>query len=318
MGLQVSVYLTHPHVMCWNFKDRHRQRLEQAIPGIKVKTFLNSKEFLASLKDAEAVIVWYFKREWLENAPGLRLISTPAAGDDWIETPAPASGENVPEVWHGGFHGSMMAESVLGAAFHFLKGFELSKKMQARKKWARIKISDQIGSLYQARVTVLGFGRIGQAIGQAFKPFRCKITGVRRSEGKPVPDWFGEGDRVTTPDKLQTVLPETDHLVLALPGGEATDGLLTADLFDRMNGKVILYNVGRGNVYKEADLLSALRSKKICAAYLDVFEPEPLPEASPLWDFENVLIQPHVSAASPQYLDLYVEEFIRKWQDANR
>ncbi|MCH7651734.1 MAG: D-2-hydroxyacid dehydrogenase, partial [Nitrospinae bacterium] len=72
----------------------------------------------------------------------------------------------------------------------------------------------------------------------------------------------------------------------------------------------LLYNVGRGNVIREADLVQALREKRIAGAYLDVFETEPLPESSELWDMENVLIQPHLSAASPHYLDLFVDELI--------
>lgn len=317
MNQRIHVYLTHPHVNCWNFEERHRIRLEQSIPEAEVKTYLNSKEFRAQLADADVLMVWFFRKEWIGEAPRLKLISTPAAGTDWIEVPEVSDRNHLPEIWHGGFHGSMMAESVLGAALHFLKGFELSKKMQDQKKWARIKISDRIRSLYKSRVTILGFGRIGQTIGEKFKPFGCKITGVRRSLGGPLPDWFDHEDRVVGLDQLPDILPETDHLILALPGGEETDGLLTAEHFDRLNGKVFFYNVGRGNAYREADLVTALNSNKIRNAYLDVFEPEPLPEISPLWEFENVLIQPHVSAASPQYLDLYIEEFIKRWQQTN-
>ncbi|QPJ60575.1 MAG: D-2-hydroxyacid dehydrogenase [Candidatus Nitronauta litoralis] len=318
MKQQIHIYLTHPHVSCWNFKERHRDLLEQSIPGFKVKTFLNSKDFLSQLPDAGAVIVWFFKKEWLEKASHLKLISTPAAGTDWIALPEPSECNILPEVWHGGFHGSMMAESVLGAAFHFLKGFEFSRKIQGQKKWARKKISDRIESLYKSRIVILGFGRIGQAIGKAFKPFGCQITGIKRSLGNQAPDWFDEKDRLATFDQLPDLLPETDHFVLTLPGGKETDGLLKPSHFEKLNGKVIFYNVGRGNPYRESDLLQALNSKKIQHAYLDVFEPEPLPETSPLWELDNVLIQPHVSAASPQYLDLYLEEFIQRWVKSDK
>lgn len=292
--------------------------IENAIQGARVKTFLNSKDFLSQLPDADTIIVWFFKKEWLEKAPRLKLISTPAAGTDWIGLPEPSANDSLPEVWHGGFHGSMMAESVLGAAFHFLKGFQLSSRMQNQKKWARIKISDSIGSLHKSRVTILGFGRIGQTIGKAFKPFGCKIIGVKRNLENNSPDWFDHEDQVASLEQLPDILLETDHLILALPGGEGTNGLLTADHFDRLNGKVLFYNVGRGNAYREDDLVAAIKSKKIRNAYLDVFEPEPLPETSPLWELDNVLIQPHVSAASPHYLDLFVEEFIKRWPQTGK
>lgn len=151
MPLRLLVYLTHPHVDAWNWKPRHADQIRQAFPEIEVISCLHSKEFLEQLPSADAVLVWFFKSDWLAKASKLKWICTPAAGMDWIEIPplengeAPAPGK--PEVWFGGFHGPLMAESVLGAALHFLKALPLSKHMQEKKKWARIKISNQIRSL---------------------------------------------------------------------------------------------------------------------------------------------------------------------------
>ena len=77
----------------------------------------------------------------------------------------------------------------------------------------------------------------------------------------------------------------------------------------------LLYNIGRGNAYAEEDLVRALRERHLAGAYLDVFAAEPLPQTSALWQMENVLIQPHLSAASPQYMDLFVEELIVKLKE---
>ena len=78
--------------------------------------------------------------------------------------------------------------------------------------------------------------------------------------------------------------------------------------FEALPKSCYFYNVGRGNIYRESDLVSALRTGEIAGAYLDVFDEEPLPETSKLWEMENVLIQPHLSAVSPEYLELFVEE----------
>ncbi|MCF8720095.1 D-2-hydroxyacid dehydrogenase [Nitrospina gracilis] len=262
---------------------------------------------MEGLPEAEAAICWYFRREWLAQAPRLQWVATPAAGSDWIDLPP----DSTITVHHGGFHGMMMAESVLGAMLYFCKAFEASYAFQKQKKWARIKLSQQITSLYRARVTILGFGRIGQTIGRVLKPFGSRVTGVRRRTDER-PDYFDESDRVVSVDHLNEVLPETDHLVLVLPGGDETDGLLTADHFSQLPAHCHLYNVGRGNPYREEDLARALETRQIAGAYLDVFDEEPLPESSPLWNFDNVLIQPHLSAASPQYLDLFIQELIGK------
>lgn len=302
------VYLTHPYVDCWNFKSRHEKTIQSALPELDVQVCRNSKEFLDRLPQAEAAIVWYFKEEWLAKTPALKLIATPAAGADWISLP---ENRSEPKVWYGGFHGPMVAESVAGAAFYFCKAFQLSKEMQREKKWASIKISSKIRSLHQAQVSILGFGRIGQEIGRVLKPFGCQITGVKRTVC-PEPDYFTSGDQIVTADRLLKVFPETDHLIMALPGGPETDGMFRREYFRKLPDHCVIYNVGRGNLYKESDLVEALENEEIAAAYLDVFQTEPLPETSPLWEMENVLIQPHLSAAAPHYLDLYVDEFIQR------
>lgn len=300
---KLLVYLTHPHVEPWNFKPEHKEILEAAVPGLEVTVCYHSADFLQYLPDAQAVVVWYFKKEWCSKAPGLQLIATPAAGDDWIDV---ENDENL-QVSFGGFHGMMIAESVTGAIFYFCKAFPFSAAMQKQAKWATKKISYRIKSLYGAKVTILGFGRIGTTIGKVLKPFGCTISGVKRSSVPP-PDYFSEGDRIVTVDQLSEVLKTTDHLILVLPGGPGTQGIFKREHFKALPKSCILYNVGRGRVYKDDDLVDALKVGEIAGAYLDVFEKEPLPMESPLWDMENVLIQPHISAASPQYLELFVRE----------
>ncbi len=304
----ILVYMTHPHVGAWNFAPRQFDRLQSALPRAKISVCYNSKEFLDRLPTADAVIVWHFKKAWLDSAPNLRLIATPAAGTEWIE---PEPSERL-KISFGGFHGPMIAESVAGAAFYFCKAFKLSADMQSQRKWARIKISERLSSLYRKQATILGFGKIGREIGRVLKPFGCRIVGVKRTPCPP-PPYFGEGDRVAAVESLPEILKTTDHLIFVLPGGPGTSGMFTREHFRLLPPHCIVYNVGRGNVYREADLVEALQSGAVAGAYLDVFETEPLPEGSPLWGMDNVLIQPHLSAASPQYLDLFVEELIGKW-----
>ena len=298
----VLVYLTHPHVQAWNFLPSHRKLLEDSVPGLNVSIYLSLKEFLDRLPEAEVIIVWFFKNDWLEKAINLERIVTPAAGRDWVNLETSKI-----KVSYGRFHGPMIAESILGAVFYFLKAFHFSKKMQLQKKWARTKISERLGSLKGSRVTILGFGNIGQCVGKFLKSYGCVITGIKRTLVKG-PDYFEDGDRVLTVDKISEVLATTNHLVLVLPGGVETQGLLTYELLSKLPANSYVYNVGRGNVYEEQDLVAILQEDKIAGAYLDVFDAEPLSEKSLLWPLDNVLIQPHISAASPQYLELFVEE----------
>jgi D-2-hydroxyacid dehydrogenase (NADP+) len=183
--------------------------------------------------------------------------------------------------------------------------------MQERQKWARVGISERLGSLKGSRVTILGFGHIGQCIGKLLKSYGCMITGIKRTLIKD-PDYFEKCDRVLKVEKVSEVLEKTDHLILTLPGGVETEGILTYELLCKLPANCYLFNVGRGNVYKEQDLITILTDKKIAGAYLDVFSVEPLSEKSSLWRMDNVLIQPHVSAVSPYYMQLFVEELAGK------
>ena len=102
---KILVYLTHPHVEAWNFKPQHKDLLERLVPGLIVEVCLNSKDFKDRLPHSEGAIVWFFKEQWLESALELKIISTPAAGKDWIEVQA---GEGL-QISFGGFHGSLIA-----------------------------------------------------------------------------------------------------------------------------------------------------------------------------------------------------------------
>jgi phosphoglycerate dehydrogenase-like enzyme len=307
----ILIYLTHPHVQAWNFLPNHGKFLKDSVPGLNLSICLGSKEFLDRLPEAEVIVVWFFNADWIDKAPNLKFIFTPAAGNDWIKLD-----KSTVKISNGSFHGLMISESIIGAIFYFLKAFHFSRKMQLQKKWARLKISDRLGSLKGARVTILGFGNIGQCIGKFLKPYGCIITGIKRTLIKD-PDYFESCDRVLKVEKISEALETTDHLILALPGGLLTQGILTYKLLCKLPADCYLYNVGRGNVYEEQDLVAVLEEKKIAGAYLDVFSVEPLSEKSSLWSMDNVLIQPHISAASPHYMQLYVEELADEINNLN-
>lgn len=95
------IYLTHPHVGVWNLESRHVDQFSEHLPQLQVDVCHNSNEFKEKLQKSEAVAVWFFKREWLDSAPRLKLIATPAAGTEWIDV-EPKEGL---ELLHGGFHG---------------------------------------------------------------------------------------------------------------------------------------------------------------------------------------------------------------------
>ncbi|MFZ2948339.1 MAG: NAD(P)-dependent oxidoreductase, partial [Desulfuromonadaceae bacterium] len=117
-------------------------------------------------------------------------------------------------------------------------------------------------------------------------------------------------DRVISYGMLEEELPYADHVVFVLPGGTETDGIFTARHFSAMKPGAYLYNLGRGNCYREEDLVTALKNGPLAGAGLDVFAEEPLASASPLWELPNVLLTPHSSAISREYIDLFIQEWL--------
>ena len=104
-----------------------------------------------------------------------------------------------------------------------------------------------------------------------------------------------------TPDRLEERLAEADFVIVTTPETPDTLGLFNARMFSRMKRGAYFINIARGRCVVTADLVAALHSGRLAGAGLDVVDPEPLPEDSPLWDMPNVLITPHVAILGTPY-----------------
>ena len=129
------------------------------------------------------------------------------------------------------------------------------------------------------------------------------------------PDFLDKNDKIITSDKLDSILPLTDHLVLVLPKDKSTDNIINKKRLNLLPKHSYIYNIGRGNSIDEDALINALNNNKIAGAYLDVFKEEPLSLSSPLRKCPNIFIMPHASAITPNYMDLFVDEFIIKYNE---
>jgi len=198
--------------------------------------------------------------------------------------------------------GPAMAEYVIGYLLaHELKILE-RMAAQRRKCWNH----DYSGTLDGKRMCVMGTGSIGAHIARAAAGFGVTVTGISRS-GAPVAG-FAEVRPVAD---LHAVLGQCDYLVATLPQTPATDRLLDKAAFAALPPQAYFINVGRSNVVDDAALVEALQTGRLAGAALDVFDEEPLPADSPLWDTPNLSITPHVAAVShahlivPIFLDNY-------------
>jgi phosphoglycerate dehydrogenase-like enzyme len=111
------------------------------------------------------------------------------------------------------------------------------------------------------------------------------------------------------PSELAALLPEADHVALCLPGTAETRRILDADAIARLKPTACVYNVGRGSALDQGALVGALRAGRLGGAGLDVTDPEPLPDESPLWDLPNVILGQHSSGHSPWNHDRITDIF---------
>jgi D-3-phosphoglycerate dehydrogenase / 2-oxoglutarate reductase len=161
------------------------------------------------------------------------------------------------------------------------------------RKWGLATPLDQLRTLRDQTVGIVGFGRIGREVAARLAPFRC-----RRLVFDPlVPAATIEGAGCE-PVALDRVFAESDVLTLHCPSTPQTRKLLNAGSLTRLKQGAIVINLARGDLIDTPSLIHALQSGRLSAAALDVCDPEPIPLDSPLRSMPNVITSSHISSAS--------------------
>ena len=258
----------------------------------------------AALDGADILYLWdYFAdgvRQAWPAADSLRWIHVPAAGVDKLLFPELVGSDVVLTNARGVFD-RPMAEHVLGAMFHFAKDFGRAAAQQQRRRWRQYPTTDLAGS----SVLVAGTGSIGRSTARLLTAVGLRVDGTGRTARSGDQD-FGT---IHASADFAAVAGGYDYVVLAAPLTPDTRGMLGRDVLAAMKPTAVLVNVGRGALADEAALEEALRSGALGGAALDVFEAEPLPEHSGLWELENVLITPHLSGDSQKQLPELARQF---------
>ncbi len=160
------------------------------------------------------------------------------------------------------------------------------------------------GTLRGETVLILGYGAIGRRLSELLRPFDMKVIGYRRQargdEGVPVVSGSG----------LTAALGEADHVINVLPDSGETRGFFDRERFARMKRGAVFYNIGRGVTVDQTALLAALSSGAVGAAWLDVTDPEPLPERHALWTAPNCHITPHIAGGYAGESNALVRHFV--------
>ncbi|MGH3980777.1 MAG: D-2-hydroxyacid dehydrogenase [Pseudonocardiaceae bacterium] len=262
--------------------------LDAITEGALLRT-VTGDDLPAALPGADVLLVWDFLSDAVRPAwpaaDALRWVHTASAGVDRVAFPE-LLGSDVVLTNSRGVFDVPMAEYVLGLVLAFAKDFPGTVRLQARREW-RHRETERLGGRC---AVVVGSGPIGRAIGRQLSAAGLRVALVGRVERSDA-----EFGIVHGAGALAGLLPQADYLVLAAPLTEATRGMVDAAALAAMKPTARLVNVGRGALVVTEDLVTALRQGEIAGAALDVFDSEPLPEASPLWELPGVIVSPHMS-----------------------
>ena len=231
------------------------------------------------------------RRSLLVKAKALSVLQLTWAGADQY-----AGMSNFPEGVTlcnvSGAFGTVISEYVLASIVAFYRALPSYWRDQKSHVWQQ---RPDARTIFGKRVLVLGMGDLGENVARRMQAFGARVTGVRRTTRDALPVGF---DEAHTLEQLDCLLPEADIVVNCLPSTPETTGLMTRTRLLSMKQGALFVNVGRGSLVRNDDLVFALERGHLGGAILDVMEEEPLPDASPLWDMENVLLTPHIAGPS--------------------
>jgi phosphoglycerate dehydrogenase-like enzyme len=268
-------------------------RLARVAPRARLLKAADAAAGEALLGQVDAVIAGQPVTPAYARATHLRWLHLTAAG---IEAQA------IPELRDAPFpitHKALasvnpMADHVMAQILVFSRRVLELHTLQRERRWSEHGgPAEQAGDLRGKTLGVVGLGAVGRAIARRARPFGMRVVGTRRDAGRRPPNVA----RVYPPERLRDVLAEADYLALTVPLTAETDGLIGEAELRAMKPTAYLVNVSRGRIVREAVLVRALRERWIAGASLDVFEREPLPPESPLW--ELAVVTPHCSGGGP-------------------
>ena len=300
----VLIVLTLPEPV----RMQYFNHLKQHFPGIKLDMVDHHGKVDPYIAAAEVLITFgpHVASHVFDKAKSLKWVQALGTGVDGIAD-QPALRKDVLLTNMHGFHGGPVSEAALLAMLSLARGLPRSLRQQAQRKWDRFPAKLLKGKT----VGIFGVGTIAVELAPKCKALGMKVVGISSAK-REVPGF----DAMSRREKLAQAVKDLDYFVLLTPFTPATKNIVDAKIFAAMKPSAFFINLARGGVVDEDALVRALKNWKIAGAALDVFAQEPLPEDSPFWDMENVILTQHQGGffdGYPGFALPVVEENMRKF-----
>ena len=276
-------------------------------PGVQFDAALISRDVTATSTKQKIIPSTQVFYDLLLSSPDLRWVQIHSAGADrqiYLDlmkqgvSISGSSGVNAPVVMQNAITGILM----------LARRFPQMLKAQTEHRWDSLINYPLPEDLSGQTAVIVGRGPIGDAIAKALHVFGVKTISVGFNAA--LKEQQATTDDLIHISQLHQVLPQAQWLVLACPLSNETRGLIDREALNLLPNGAYIINIARGEIINEPDLITALLSKKLGGAYLDVFASEPLDPASPLWDMENVIVTPHSAGHSAGNEQRVLELFV--------
>lgn len=271
----------------------------------------------ADLLDARILVTWANSSANLsfaaQNLPQLQWIQSLAAGPNDVLS-AGFDTARVKVTTGSGLHDRTVAEHTLGLLLTAARRFHEMRDSQLQGRWPVHLGGPQpdrepgtFRTLRDARVLVWGFGNIAKSLTPSLLALGAEVRGVARTPG------VRNGVQIFNDASLPELLPQTDALVMILPGDASTRHALNKERLALLPKHAWVVNVGRGSSVDEDALFEALEKEEIGGAALDVFDTEPLPEGDKLYKAKNLVLSPHAAGGRPQGAEALIVDNLRRF-----
>jgi phosphoglycerate dehydrogenase-like enzyme len=292
---------------------RLAERFVPRMPEVAHFQTWTAEETRARIGEGDVLVAsGFWDNAMLADAGSLKFIQVCAVGYDQFDRAAIAE-QGIRMANAAGVNANAVSDHAMALLLGLTRQLHHARDNQRARRW-RGMISDieaREDELPGKTMVIYGVGRIGARIARLARAFGMTVIGIKRDLSVAVP----EVDVLKGPDEFVEALAEADVVVLSCPLTGETSGLMNAAAFAAMRPSAFLINVARGGCVDQGALIAALEGRRIAGAGIDVTVPEPLPDGSPLWAFDNVILTPHTGGETRQYeenvLDALVENIGR-------
>jgi phosphoglycerate dehydrogenase-like enzyme len=277
--------------------DTQLEEIRAIAPEKKLLFTRDHDEIGANAEEIEIAVGWV-PRDLISKFNNLRWFQQWGAGADWLLNHPELVAKDFILTNMSGLHAIPISEHIFSLMLALARGLHRAVKAQGKGKWLRHESLD-LFELAGKTMVLVGVGAIGERTAAIAAAMGMRVLGVRRNPTLQAPGV----ERMFGPAQLMDVLPHADFVVLTIPLTPETRGLIGEPELKAMKSSAKIINIGRGGTIQEAYLIKALQESWIAGAGLDVFETEPLPSESPLWDMDNVILTSHYSGLTPHYTE---------------